>query len=187
MGNERGRAPKVKDRWYGDHKYRHRRDFKPREFQGEAQFKLDELYISPFTHRRRYTESGEMQYVPIERNTNPTGIHVLDDFLRWMSRGNPDVNAFSKGYGARISDLESLIFLLTGMRGMDFRYAYQRRMADDMLRYTSLPVADIARLCGFGSRTNFYFAYKRDYKCSPSERRQELQKPEDIDLYKVIE
>ena len=185
MGFEKGRAPKVKDRWYGDHNYRYRREFTPREFKGEAQFTFDDLYITPFTHRRHYSENGRLQYEPIERNMNPTGIHVMDDFLRCMSRGDSNVSAFCKRYGARINDLESLIFLLTGMRGIEFRYAYQRRLADDILRYTSLPVADIARLCGYGSRINFYFAYKRDYKCSPSERRLQLQKPEDIDLYKV--
>lgn len=28
--NKIGKAPKVKDRWYGDHKYRQRRDLTPR-------------------------------------------------------------------------------------------------------------------------------------------------------------
>ena len=53
-----GKAPKVKDRWYGDHKYRQGRDFSPREFKGEPQFKLDDLYINPFTLQRRYSEDG---------------------------------------------------------------------------------------------------------------------------------
>lgn len=27
--DKKGKAPKVKDRWYGDHKYRHGRELKP--------------------------------------------------------------------------------------------------------------------------------------------------------------
>ena len=71
------------------------------------------------------------------------------------------------------------------MRGIYFRQAYQIHMADDLLRYTSLPVADVAHRSGLGSRTNLYFAYKRDFKCSPKERREQLQKQGDEDLYKV--
>ena len=65
MSYEMGRAPKVKDRWYGDYRFRHRRDFTPREFKGEAQFTLDDLYITPLTHRRHYTENGRLLYEPI--------------------------------------------------------------------------------------------------------------------------
>jgi hypothetical protein len=35
----------------------------------------------------------------------------------------------------------------TGMPGQDFRMAYQLRLADDLLRYTDLPLAEVARLC----------------------------------------
>lgn len=54
--DKKGKVPKVKDRWYGDHKYRHGRELKPREFKGTPQFTFDELYITPFTHRRHYSE-----------------------------------------------------------------------------------------------------------------------------------
>ena len=65
--DKKGKAPKVKDRWYNDHKYMHGRDFQPREFKGKPQFTLDELYISPFTHVRRYSEEGVVTYLPVER------------------------------------------------------------------------------------------------------------------------
>ena len=180
-----GRPPKVKDRWYNDHKYRNRRELKPREFKGTPQFMLDELYITPFTLRRRYSEDGRVTYVPMERNLQPTGIRVMDDFLRSLSAGRADVTAFCERYGARTSDIDSLIFLLTGMRGIDFRQAFQLRMADELLRYTSLGVVDIARRCGFGSRTNLYFAYKRDLHTTPSDRREKLRQQGDEDRYKI--
>ena len=71
------------------------------------------------------------------------------------------------------------------MRGIYFRQAYQIHMADDLLRYTSLSVADVAHRSGLGSRTNRYFAYKRDFKCSPTERREQLQRQGDEDMYKI--
>ena len=183
--DKKGKAPKVKDRWYNDHKYRHGRDFQPREFKGNPQFTLDELYISPFTHVRRYSEEGVVTYLPMERNLQPTGIAVMDDFLRGLSSGHADVAAFCKRYGARTSDLDSLIFLLTGMRGVDFRQAYQLRLADDLLCYTSLHVVDVAKLSGYGSRTNLYFAYQRDLKTTPSDRREQLRKQGDEGRYKT--
>ncbi len=180
-----GKAPKVKDRWYGDHKYRQRRDLTPRELKGEPQFKLDDLYITPFTRQRRYSEDGRVSYVPIERNLKPTGIRIMDDFLRSLTAGHADVAAFCKRYGARTSDIDSIIFLFTGMRGVDFRQAYLLRLADDLLRYTSLPVTDVAKRSGFGSRVNLYFAYQRDLKTTPSDRREELRLQGDEGRYKI--
>ena len=186
MADEKGKAPKVKDRWYGEHKWRRRRDLKPREYNGEPQFTFDSLYISPFTLRRRYSEEGKVSYVPIEQDLNPTGIRVMDDYLRYLTAGHSDMTAFCKRYGARVGDIDSLVFLLTGMRGVDFRQAYQLRIADELLRYTSLPVADVAQRCGLGTRTNLYFAYKRDLKTSPTERRELLRKEGDEDRYRLL-
>lgn len=183
--DKKGKVPKVKDRWYGDHKYRQGRDFNPREFKGDPQFKLDNLYITPFTHQRRYSEDGRVSYVPIERNLKPTGIRIMDDFLRSLTTGHAYVAAFCKRYGARTSDIDSIIFLFTGMRGVDFRQAYQLRLADDLLRYTSLPVADVAKRSGFGSRINLYFSYQRDLKTTPSNRREKLREQGDKDMYKI--
>lgn len=56
----------------------------------------------------------------------------------------------------------------------NFRLAYQLPMADELLRYTSRGVVDIARRCGFGSRTNLYFAYQRDLRTTLSDRREQL-------------
>ena len=183
---QQGKAPKVKDRWYGAHRHRRERDLKPREFSGEPQFRLEDIYISPFTHRRETGENGRTVYVELERNLHPTGIRVVDDLLRYLSSGGADMPAFCKRYGgARVGDIDSLTFLLTGMRGVDFRQAYHLRLADDLLRYTSLPMTDIARLSGFGSRVNLYFAYKRDLNTSPTERRNALRQSGDVDLYRV--
>ena len=137
--DKNGKGPKVKDRWYGDHKYRQRCDLTPRELKGDPQFKLDDLYITPFIRQRRYSADGLVSYVPIERDLKLTGICIMDDFLRSLTTGHADIATFCKPYGARTSDIDSIIFLFTGMRGVDFRQAYQFRLSDDLLRYTSLP------------------------------------------------
>ena len=54
----------------------------PREFRGKPQWTLDKMYISPFTARRWYDEEGVMHYDAVERNTAPTGVEVMDHYLR---------------------------------------------------------------------------------------------------------
>ena len=79
----------------------------------------------------------------------------------------------------------AFIFLLTGMRGIDFRQAYQPCMADELSRYTSLGVVDIARRSNFGSSTNLYFAYQRDLRTALSDRREKLRQQGDEGRYKM--
>lgn len=65
MVNENKEKHIVKDRWYGA---RQGRRPKKREFAGKPQFTLDDLYISPLAFRRRYTEEGVVEYIPVERD-----------------------------------------------------------------------------------------------------------------------
>jgi len=58
------------------------------------------------------------------------------------------------------------------------------RCADELLRYTDKPLAEIARLCGAGSRNNLYFIYERDLNCSPTMRRQQLRQEGDLGRFK---
>lgn len=126
-----------------------------------------------------------MSYVEVPRQMEPTGIHVFDAFLQYMSRGESNVKAFADGYGLRHEDLESLVFILTGMRGVDFRIAYHLKAAEELLRFTDLSMAEVARYSGFGSPNNLYLTYKREFNISPGYRRARLQKPGDRGLYKL--
>ena len=49
---------------------------------------LDEIYISPFTARRVYSEDGVVSWIPLKRNLEPTGIARLDFIFRSFSEGN---------------------------------------------------------------------------------------------------
>ncbi len=157
----------------------------PRKFRGKPQWTLDELYISPFTARRRYDEEGVRHYDPIERNLRPTGVEVMDHYLRRLSEGKDQVKAFCKIYGLRTEDMDSLIYILTGMSGPDFRMAYQLRLADDLLRYSELPLGEVARRSGFGSHTNFCVVLQNELKQTPTKRRQSLRQRGDEGRFRL--
>ena len=151
----------------------------PRKYQGQPQWTVNDLYISPFTAKRLYNEDGDIHYEPIARNLNPTGVKVMDHYLRRLSEGKDVLRDFCPIYGLRTEDMDSLIYILTGMKGEDFRTAYQLRMADDLLRYTDLPLAEIARRSGLGSQINLYQALRRDCNMSATERRHFLRQEGD--------
>jgi len=150
-----------------------------RELASTPQYTLDDLYITPFKRRQRYDEDGHKYYVDMERNTSPTGIHVMDDYLRFLAAGQSDVGAFVKRHGIRTEELAALVFILTGKKSMIFRQQYQARLADDLLRYTNLSLAEVARRSGLGSQINLYQALRRDCNMSATERRQFLRQEGD--------
>jgi len=160
--------------------FRTKRIVEKRELKSTPQYTLDDLYISPFTRRVRYDEDGRKYYVNIERNTSPTGIHVMDDFLRYMADGGSDVGTFVNRHGIHTDELAALLFILTGMKGALFRQQYQARLADDLLRYTDLSLAEVARRSGIGSQINLYQVLRRDCNMSGTERRRFLRQEGDL-------
>lgn len=172
---------KMKAEW------RNRNKNKPKTLQytGEPQFEFSKIYITPFTHRRTYSEEGKVSYVQLERNMNPTGFHIMDELCRYLTAGHSNINTFASRYGATMADIYSLIFLFTGMLGPDFCLTYHKKIADELLRYTDMSMPDIAKRCGIGTRVNLYYILKRDYGTSPKERRYNLRKKGDFGLYKI--
>ena len=112
-----GNRARVLDRWYGSYgRSSWRAAKKPRAaFAGEAQYKFEDLFISPLTHKRSVDADGNIIYVPIEppRNLTPTGIKVMDSYLQHLARGEADVTEFCKQYNARTSDIDGMVFLLS--------------------------------------------------------------------------
>lgn len=156
-----------------------------REFKGEPQYTLDSLYITPFTKRKRYDEDGRWQYVTIERNTSPTGIRVMDDFLRYLAAGNNDMQAFADRYGLKTLEVGAMVFILTGIKSTRFRQLYQMRLVDDLLRYTDLGQKEVAQRSGLGSVNNMYLALRREYDMGIGERRRFLQKAGDAGRFAI--
>ena len=151
-----------------------------REYRGEPQFTLDKLYIPPFTRRKRWAEDGRWQYVAIERNMSPTGITVMDDYLRYLASGNSDMQAFADRYGLKREEVGAMVFILTGIKGIRFRQLYQMRLVDDLLRYTDIDPVEVARRSGLGSKNNMYLALRREYDMNIGERRYFLRKENDL-------
>lgn len=159
------------------------RDFTPRVLKGTPQYTMDDLFISPLRQRRRYNEDGYVSYELMERNTAPTGIHIFDDFLRYLAEGKSSVQDFADRHGLRLTDIDGMIFMLTGMSGQDFRIAFQVRAADELLRYTNMEMAEVARRSGVGSANNLYLTYKRDFGVAPGKRRRQIRKEGDLGRY----
>ncbi len=183
-----GNRAKVMDRWYGREKgYGWREPKKPREpFKGKPQFTFEELYITPFTHERTTDQYGNVVYYPLpEKNLAPSGVAVMDDYLQHLYRGEADIAAFCAKYNARTADLDSLVFLLTGMPNLEFRTRWQLTTADALLRYTKMAVADIAVRSGMGTRNNMYFIYEREFDQSPTERRDAIRQDGDLGRFAI--
>ena len=143
------------------------------------------MFISPFTQKKLWDEDGRWRYVPIERRTTPTGIRVMDDYLRYLADGLSDMQAFADRHGLKTEEVGALVFILTGIKGVRFRQLYQIRLVDELLRYTDMPFDEVARRSGLGSPNNMYLALRREYNMSASERRAFLRKSGDAGRYRL--
>lgn len=139
------------------------RHYAPRTLKPAAQLGLDDVYITPQRQKRRYSEYVYVSYVEVERQTQPTGIRIFDDYLLYFSKGDSEMYSFADRRGVKRENIDSLAFVLTGMRGVDFRMAFQVRMSDELLRYTDLRLDEINRHADFGSANNLYLTYKSDF------------------------
>ena len=163
-----------------------RRNLGARKLAEEPQFGFDELYISPFRWRRRFDEEGRVNYEAVDRwPLKTTGVRLMDAYLWYLADGESDLEAFADKHGLRREDIDSMVFILTGMRGVDFRQRFQMRQAADLMRYTSLTLAEVARRSGLGSANNLYLSYKRDFNLAPGYRRLSLRKEGDVGRFRL--
>lgn len=153
----------------------------------EPQFKPEELYVSPFTGRRRFDEeTGRRHYVPLERNVRPSGVRILDEYVQYVSAdGFFSRRAFAESHGLTAAELAVVCRALTGMSADELFHYLMLRLADDLLRYTSLPLSRVATLCGANTQQNLCVVMRKEYDCTPLERRYALQRPGDEDLFCV--
>ena len=156
------------------------RNYAPRTLKTEQQFVLNDVHITPLRQKRRYSEDGYVSYVEVERQMQPTGIRIFDDYLLYLSKGGSDMLAFANHHGLKREDIDSLVFVLTGMRGVYFRMAFQVRTADELLRYIDLRLDEVSHHADFGIANNLYLTYKREFNIAPGERRQQLRQEGDL-------
>lgn len=149
------------------------------------QFPYETLYISPFTLERRFDEHGNVSYITLERNLQPTGIHLLDEFVAQLAEGHRERGTFCKRMGITTHQLNTFILLLTGVTTEDFRKYFSIRLADDLLRYTNMKISEVAQRSGIGSTVNLFYIYREKYNCSASDRRYAIRKKGDLGRYKL--
>ena len=160
-------------------------DRKRQQKKGEAQFTLEQLYISPFSARRQYDEDGNVSWVPIERNLEPTGIWVMDHYLQFLMRGGFYRPTFCEQEGVTQAQLAALVSVLTGMGVIEFQQRYVLMVADELLRYTSLTLDHIAHHYGGIDATNLCRLYKKYYSTTPGRRREHLRQKGDEGRFRV--
>lgn len=148
---------------------------------------LEEIYISPFTHVRKFDDNGQSYYVPLDRKLNPTGIYAADYLLQCFSSGVSVLSHIANRLGCSGRDLSGLIRCLTGQPSDDFRRAYRQRLADDLLRFTPLSLPEVARLSGIGTERNLLFFIRKHHGCTPQERRSQIRKTGDEGRFSISE
>ena len=147
---------------------------------------LDDLYISPFTKIRRYDDNGLPVYTPLERNLHPTGIYAADHLLQSLTNGETTLATIARRLGCSGRDLSGLIRCLTGQPSEDFRNQYRQRLVDDLLRFTSLSLSDVAHRSGIGSERNLYSFCRRHYGCTPADRRNNIRQVGDEGRFSIM-
>ena len=146
---------------------------------------MEEVYVSPFTARRSYDEEGRVHWIPLERRTAPTGQRHVDFIIGSLAAGHSDYDWMAERLGCTREDLWGTVHLLFGMEAREFRRAYMFRLADDLLRYTSMKVDEVARRVGAGSAANLCQLYRDNLRTTPDRRRRALRQARDEDRFRV--
>ena len=146
---------------------------------------LEELYISPFTRARRFDDNGQPYYVALTRDLNPTGIYAADMLLRSFTDGRPSLADLAGRLGCDGRDLSGLLRCLTGMPSEEFRIAYRKRIVGELLRYTSMTLAEVAARSGIGSARNLSLFCNHHFRSTPDELRRRLRQQGDEGRFAV--
>ena len=140
---------------------------------------LDDVYISPFTMVRHWDDNGQAVYTPLERNLQPTGLYAADLLLQSLSNGERNLANIARRLGCSSRDISGLVRCLPGQPSDEFRNQYRQRLADDLLRFTTLTLPDVARRSGIGSQRNLFEFCRRNYGCTPAVRRRRIRQAGD--------
>ena len=115
----------------------------------------------------------------------PDGFDNEDDYLRYLADGQSDMQAFADRHGLKTEEVGALVFILTGIKGVRFRQLYQIRLVDELLRYTDMSPAEVARRSGLGGPNNLYLALRREYDMSATERRRAVRREGDAGRFRL--
>jgi hypothetical protein len=133
------------------------------------------------TWKHRQYKSHGLSEIPRNYTSRELKFHIFDDCLLYLSNDGLDMQTYADRHGLRREDINSLLFVLMGMRGVHFRKAFhQVQMVDELPRYTDLDMADVPKRAGFGSANNLYQTHNREFDIAPGERHQKIRKEGDV-------
>ena len=157
----------------------------PVRYQAEPQYTIDDLYFSVFNERRKFDEEGNVYYVPLDKNTAPTGVKVFDNFLNYLNEGRSGVNVFCHMAGVSIKDFRGLCMILTGMNPVIFQMRWTEHAVLELLRYSNLSLEEVTKLSGAGSQKNMCETWTRASGYSPWYYRYNEREKGDVGKYRV--
>lgn len=149
----------------------------------KPQFDFDRLYITPFTRRRGFDEEKmQVIWLPLDVDPRPTGIDILDT-VRDELRQYRNPSRLCRRWGISTADLGHLLRLLTGMDTRQLYMAWRARQTDELLRYTDISLADLARRLRFQSTMALNVFVNNYSGQSPTARRRTLRQSGDLNRY----
>ena len=116
----------------------------------------------------------EPEKAPTEAAENPFERMVVDTVRQGLASGDDiSVSAIASRLNLGEQTFRRRFVAETGKQPKTFVMAIQMEMAARMLTSdASLPVAEVARACGFDDASAFSHAFKKAYSCSPTQFRQ---------------
>ena len=143
------------------------------------QFTFDDLFIPPFTKMAQYNRNGGLFYVPLSHDKQSTGIRILDDFRNFLMSDTRQLKKFCRSRGITIDELSATLLVLTGMNLRTLTTRWYLQTALQLLRYTELPLVDVAALSKLGTPVNLYYACLKEFDCAPGVLRYQLREEGD--------
>ena len=163
--------------------YKEKTMTKARTKQRIVQYPFERLYVSPFTKKRGFDERHlKYKLVPMEQERQLTGIKLLDAVVDMLINGVEPRCAASK-FGITREKLSTSVYALTGLTLVGLRKHWNMQLANDLLRYTDLPLREVMQRCGYTSMPTFSRTVSQWWSSSPQAIRIGARRRGDIGKY----
>lgn len=118
-------------------------------------------FLNPYQDSKKTLSEREI--------VNPTITKVQDYIISHLEEDLPSTKELATMFGTNEFTLKDN-FRKTFQTSIYQFYNDERlKKAHFIIQKTSIPLKEIAFLCGFNDYTNFFKAFKKKYKCGPSE------------------
>jgi len=146
-------------------------------------FTLERLYWPPFTRRRGFDEDRWVTvWKPYDARPQSTGIPLIESVVTRLHDGK-DATEVAVEYGISEDELATVLRVFTGMKTLELQRRWRLRMADDLLRYTSLRMDEVAKRCGYYSGSSMSRSILKYTGQKPTRRRIALRQQGDVNKF----